>query len=183
MPISLHAREDIPIEDARESGHGWLEAVVGGLHLLVVHAVAPYLPWRWPRREQQLLHLARRMGDVSEHEPALTIGDFNTADFEPAWSRYEEAVAPWRRVHCSVHGAGRGPMRGTWPLGRRWSPVALDHALATPALIECEARPALVSTFGIPWSDHRGLLVDLPPERVGLPADLRSGNGRESSGG
>ncbi len=177
MPVSLHAREEIQIEDARESGEGWLEASVGGLRLLIVHAVAPYLPWRWPKRERQLARLARRMGEVSQHEPGLTIGDFNTADFEPVWSRYEEAVAPWRRVHCSVHGPGAGPLRGTWPFGRRWSPVALDHALATPALIEANPSPALVQTFGIPWSDHRGLLVDLPAERVGMPADLRSRNG------
>ena len=162
MPVSLHARDEIEIAARREGGRGWLEVDVGGVRLMVVHAVAPYLPWRWPRRERQLMTLARRMGKVRADEPGLVVGDFNTADFEPAWERFEEAAAPWRRIDCATHGAGPGPARGTWPLGRTWSPVALDHALATPALAEHEASPARVRTFGIPWSDHMGLMIEVP---------------------
>ncbi len=161
MPVTLHARGDVPLGETREDGAGWLEAVVGGVRLFVVHAVAPYLPWRWPRRERQLASLARRMGTVGDQRPGLTIGDFNTADFEPAWERYENAVAPWRRLDCAVSGPGPGRSRGTWPLGRLWAPVALDHAMGCPTLAE---NTTLVRTFGIPGSDHRGLVVDLPGE-------------------
>jgi len=161
MPVALHAGPGVEVTDAREDGRGWLEARVNGLRLFVVHAVAPYLPWRWPRRARQLEDLARRMNAVSADEPALVIGDFNTADFEPVWAKYEANAEPWKRIDCAEHGAGPGPARGTWPLGRRWSPVALDHALATPALI---AGDPTVRTFGVPWSDHRGLVVDLPQE-------------------
>jgi len=163
MPVTLHAREDIPIDETREDHDGWLEAVVGGVRLLVVHAVAPYLPWRWPRRERQLASLAKRMSAVAGEGPGLTIGDFNTADFEPAWERYEKAAAPWRRLDCAVSGPGPARTRGTWPLGRVWAPVALDHAMGCPAIAE---RAALVRTFGIPGSDHRGLVVDLPADRL-----------------
>lgn len=169
MPVTLHAKDGVPVGDAREDGEGWLEASVGDVSLFVVHAVAPYLPWRWPRRERQLVSLARRMSRVDAARPGLTIGDFNTADFEPAWGRYEEAIAPWQRLDCAVSGPGPGKARGTWPLGRTWAPVALDHAMATPVLA---GGAALVRTFGIPWSDHRGLVVDLPAGVAGLPSGL-----------
>ena len=159
MPVTLHTRGDLPVEDAREEGKGWLEVVVGGVRLFVVHAVAPYLPWRWPRRERQLASLAQRMSAVRDERPGLTIGDFNTADFEPAWERYENAAAPWKRLDCAVSGPGPARTRGTWPLGRVWAPVALDHAMGCPVLA---GSAALVRTFGIPGSDHRGLVVDVP---------------------
>ncbi len=166
MPVSIHAKENVEITDAREDGHGWLEATVGALRLIVVHAVAPYLPWRIPRRAKQLTDLATRMKEFRDDEAGLVIGDFNTADFEPTWARYEQAAAPWRRIDCAHHGPGPGPARGTWPLGGKWSPVALDHALATPTLADHSQTPARVTPFRIPWSDHKGLTVDLPPECV-----------------
>ena len=103
--------------------------------------------------------LAQRMSAVRDERPGLTIGDFNTADFEPAWERYENAAAPWKRLDCAVSGPGPARTRGTWPLGRVWAPVALDHAMGCPVLA---GSAALVRTFGIPGSDHRGLVVDVP---------------------
>jgi len=118
MPVALHAGPRVEVTDAREDGRGWLEARVNGLRLFVVHAVAPYLPWRWPRRARQLDDLARRMNDVGEGEPALVIGDFNTADFEPVWARYEANAEPWKRIDCALHGAGPGPARRSQPRAR-----------------------------------------------------------------
>ena len=170
MPVTLHAGAHLPVADLREESRGWLEARVGGLTLMAVHAVAPYLPWRWPKRTDQLMTLARRMNTLNPEAPGLVIGDFNTADFEPAWTRYEDAAAPWRRIDCADHGPGPGPARGTWPLGQTWSPIALDHALATPGL----AGAATVRTFPIPGSDHLGLVADLPASAAGFPAGASS---------
>lgn len=171
MPVTLHAGAHIPVDQLREESHGWLEARVGGLTLMAVHAVAPYLPWRWPKRTSQLMTLAGRMNAFDTEAPGLVIGDFNTADFEPAWTRYEDAAAPWRRIDCADHGPGPGPARGTWPLGQTWSPIALDHALATPGL----ADAATVRTFPIPGSDHLGLVTDLPASAVGIGASVGAG--------
>lgn len=169
MPVALHADPMIPVDAHREDRTGWLECEVGGMTLLAVHLLAPYLPWRIKRREGQLISLSRRLGRLGRTAPALAIGDYNTADFENAWARLESAVHPWRRLDH----AGDGP-RGTWPFGQVWSPVAVDHALAPPLFAGAGDPTGGVRTFAIPGSDHLGLTVDLPAEAFGgLPAEVR----------
>jgi len=166
MPISVHAREGLPVGEGVTPGHGWVECRVGQMRLLAVHAIAPWLPWRIPRRRGHLAALSERMAELAYTEPALTIGDFNTARFEKAWRRFSTAAldSNWRWL---THEEDHRPetRRGTWPLGPVWSPVALDHALACPRIGGAEAAPRL-RTFSIPGSDHRGLVVDVADEAV-----------------
>ncbi|RMD61664.1 MAG: endonuclease/exonuclease/phosphatase family protein [Planctomycetota bacterium] len=178
LPIALYVREDLPVERVRASGRGWVEWRVGEVHLLVVHAIAPYLPWRWRRRERQLLALARRLRALHERRPetaALALGDFNTARFEPTWRRMERELGLWRRLEldcspCKVspgrvapNGVAAG--KGTWPWSCLWAPIALDHVVAAPAIAE-QSEALRARAFPIPGSDHRGVVVDLPvPDR------------------
>ena len=156
MPITVHAHEDIPVQDVQEHRRGWLELRVQGVLLLAVHAVAPYLPWRLGRRRDQLRALADRIGTVAEHEDALAIGDFNTAHFEPAWEEFATGAGSWRRLAPLTD---RWP--GTWPLGGVWAPISVDHAVTPPHLAGENGFGTVVRTFRIPGSDHQGLVVDL----------------------
>lgn len=178
LPVALYAREDLPVERVRASGRGWVEWRVGEAHLLVVHALAPYLPWRWRRRERQLLALARRLRtlhDKAPDQPAVALGDFNTACFEPTWRRVEAALGPWRRLELDCSPCKTSPGRlapdglsagkGTWPWSCVWAPIALDHVVAPPALAEHGAA-LQARVFPIPGSDHRGVVVDLPAPPV-----------------
>ncbi len=166
MPISIHTRGDLPVEAGATPGQGWIECKVGAMRLLAVHAIAPYLPWRIPRRRGHLAALSERMHELSHSEPALTIGDFNTAHFEKAWRRFATAAldSQW---HWLTHETDHRPAkrRGTWPFGSVWSPVALDHALACPRIGGASAAPKMRS-FTIPGSDHRGLIVDVEDDAV-----------------
>jgi endonuclease/exonuclease/phosphatase (EEP) superfamily protein YafD len=166
MPIAVYAGPGVPIAGGRSPGQGWVECRVGEMRLLMVHAIAPYLPWRISRRRGHLSALSDRMGELSDSEPALTIGDFNTAHFERAWRTFATAALD-SRWHWLTHEADHRPAgrRGTWPFGSVWSPVALDHALACPQIGGAEARPRLRS-FTIPGSDHRGLVVDVEDAAV-----------------
>ncbi len=158
MPIAVHASDSLEVQFEGDGTDGWLECNVGSLHLLPVHMVAPYLPWRLGRRERQLGALAERVQDIAEDDYALTIGDFNTASFERVWRRFQKSASPWRRVdHLD------GERRGTWPFGHVWSPVAVDHALCPPDLASrVDAWDTGVRTFPIPGSDHLGLSIELP---------------------
>lgn len=176
MPVSVHAAGQIEVWDVRESGLGWLECRVSGVLLLMVHAIAPYLPWRLGKRRIQLAALGDRLSSISPGEHAIAVGDFNTAPFEPAWAELQSAAGAWRRLDLQTR-----RWRGTWPLGGVWAPIALDHALAPAHMIDGADHPASVRTFPIPGSDHMGLAVDLPdrvidrllepPGRDGQPGD------------
>ncbi|RMH28646.1 MAG: endonuclease/exonuclease/phosphatase family protein [Planctomycetota bacterium] len=156
MPITVHAAEPTPVQDVTEHRRGWLECRVAGVLLFAVHAVAPYLPWRLARRRDQLRALADRIADVPTGDPALAIGDFNTADFERVWADFEAGAGDWRRL------APSGRWSGTWLLGGVWSPIAVDHVLTPPALAGGGGAGSRATTFAIPGSDHLGLRVDLP---------------------
>jgi|GEM_PF-2620499 len=166
MPIAVYARPELEVRDGATPGQGWIECRVGRMRLLTVHAIAPYLPWRISRRRGHLSALSERMSELAFSEPALTIGDFNTAHFERAWRRFATSAldSQWRWL---THEEDRRPAkrRGTWPLGSVWSPVALDHALACPQIGGAMAEPKMRS-FTIPGSDHRGLVVDVADEMV-----------------
>lgn len=161
MPITVYARPGIEVEGFETTGQGWIECKIGGVRLLAVHAIAPYLPWRIARRRGHLSALSERMGELAFSEPALTIGDFNTAHFERAWRRFATSALD-SRWHWLTHEADHRHVkrRGTWPFGSVWSPVALDHALACPQVGGAMASPTLRS-FTIPGSDHRGLVVEI----------------------
>jgi Endonuclease/Exonuclease/phosphatase family len=157
MPVSVHANGQIEVEDVRESGLGWIECRVSGVLLLMVHAIAPYLPWRLGKRRSQLAALGNRLSSISRDERAIAVGDFNTATFEPAWAELQSAAGDWRKLDLQTP-----RWRGTWPLGGAWAPIALDHALAPAQLADGTDRPASVRTFPVPGSDHMGLVVELP---------------------
>lgn len=166
MPITVYAREGLLVEGGRTPGHGWVECKVGAMRLLAVHAIAPYLPWRISRRKGHLSALSERMGELAFNEPALTIGDFNTAHFERAWRRFATSAldSQWRWLtHEEDHRPEK--RRGTWPFGSVWSPVALDHALACPQLGGAASAP-IMRSFSIPGSDHRGLVVEIEDSLV-----------------
>ena len=166
MPISVHASRDIRVSDAHESGAGWFECRTEDVLLLAVHAIAPYLPWRWRRRRAQLAALARRLRTIAPNEHALALGDFNTSNEERAWTRLADRASTWHRLNPETD-----KWRGTWPLGGMWAPIALDHALAPPHLVGDNGLTKL-RTFRIPGSDHMGLVVDLP-QNVVRPQDAR----------
>jgi len=140
LPVSLYARESLQVASVQQHGLGWIEWDVGGVHLLVVHAIAPYLPWRWSVRERQLLALAHRLNAIHARDPdrpAIALGDFNTADFEPVWRRMEGRIDHWRRLDID------GPLEptrrrrrrhGTWPFGGVWAPICVDHVMAAPTI-------------------------------------------------
>lgn len=164
MPVSIHAPEAMHVEDIGEHGMGWFECRVQGVLLLAVHAIAPYLPWRLPKRKAQLAALADRLCSLEAEEHAIALGDFNTAHFEPAWAHLTKAAADWKRLDLHTE-----RWRGTWPLGGMWAPIAVDHALCPPHLSGALGSAATVRTFRIPGSDHMGLVVDLPSDVVSLP--------------
>ncbi|MCB9838451.1 MAG: endonuclease/exonuclease/phosphatase family protein [Phycisphaeraceae bacterium] len=166
MPISVYSRADLHVEEGASPGQGWIECRVGAMRLLLVHAIAPYLPWRIPKRRGHLTALSERMSELADNEPALTIGDFNTAHFERAWRRFASSAVD-SRWHWLTHEEDHRPekRRGTWPFGSVWSPVALDHALVCPRIGGAEAAPRMRS-FTVPGSDHRGLVVDVEDAAV-----------------
>lgn len=157
MPVSVHAGDRIDVRNVWESGLGWLECRVSGVLLLMVHAIAPYLPWRLGARRTQLAALGDRLSSISPDEDALAVGDFNTAAFEPAWAELQSAACDWRKLDLQTP-----RWRGTWPLGGVWAPIALDHVLAPAHLLDRVEKPVSAKTFPIPGSDHMGLVVELP---------------------
>ncbi len=162
MPISVHARPEVPISDVDEHGLGWFECRANGVLLLAVHAIAPYLPWRLKHRRAQLNALARRFAAIEPNDHALALGDFNTSHGARAWTHLVDHTTEWRRLDPSTD-----RWSGTWPLGGMWAPIALDHALAPPHLAGGKEEPLTkVRTFRIPGSDHMGLVVDLPGDVV-----------------
>lgn len=176
MPVSIHARLELAVEEVQEHGLGWLECRVQGVLLLAVHAVAPYLPWRLGKRRTQLDALAERMASIDTDDHAIALGDFNTSNREPVWGRLASDRHTWRRLTPSL-----ARWEGTWPLGGVWAPIALDHALAPAHLAPCpnanleemvdgNAAGATVRTFRIPGSDHMGLVVDLPSSPLPPPS-------------
>jgi endonuclease/exonuclease/phosphatase family metal-dependent hydrolase len=178
MPITVYAREGLPVEEGATPGLGWVECRIGAMRLLAVHAIAPYLPWRLPKRRGHLSALSDRMSELAFNEPALTIGDFNTAHFERAWRRFATSALD-SRWHWLTHEEDHRPAkrRGTWPFGSVWSPVALDHALVCPQVGGSDAAPTM-RTFTIPGSDHRGLVVEVADPAV-FGACLNAGSDQQ----
>ena len=151
MPITVYTRPGVPIEGGESPGRGWVECKVGEMRLLMVHAIAPYLPWRISRRRGHLSALSERMSELANCEPALTIGDFNTAHFERAWRTFATAALDCR-WHWLTHEEDHRPerRRGTWPFGSVWSPVALDHALGGGAARAVRSVPTAGADCGAP---------------------------------
>lgn len=170
MPISVHASRDLHVTDVEEQGLGWFECRAEGVLLLAVHAIAPYLPWRLPRRRAQLSALADRLAGIEPFEHALALGDFNTSHGAKVWSQLADSMSGWRRLDPITD-----RWRGTWPLGSVWAPIALDHALAPPHLVGEEEPLTTVRTFPIPGSDHMGLVVDLPSDLIASAPARRAG--------
>lgn len=86
---------------------------------------------------------------LAQDSPAVMIGDFNVTPWSPV---FKELVSPikWRDSRL---GFGNQP---TWPSALGGLGIPIDHALVTSG-VSVSNR----STFAIPGSDHRGLLLEL----------------------
>lgn len=119
----------------------------GPLRVLVVHPPPPIRALRFAQR-QALFELVAAVGARSEM-PLVVLGDFNCSPASPAWPRMLHAGG--------LRHAAEVPH--TWPA---WLPglagIAIDHVLAGPGL-----QVDGLTTFGIPGSDHRGLVATVRP--------------------
>ncbi len=140
------------ISPLTEGGIPVLHAVVDfegkPLHLWLIHFVSPLERPAVLRPGQEFDVLADRVR--RESGSALVIGDFNSTDGSPHFSRFLERSG----LRDSRLGFGR---QGSWPT---WSPyrIAIDHAFLAPDL--AVRRRELGPSIG---SDHLPMLLEIAP--------------------
>ncbi|MDQ3468790.1 MAG: endonuclease/exonuclease/phosphatase family protein [Actinomycetota bacterium] len=125
------------------------------VRVLVVHTVSPPTkvgPWR---AELALLAAESPPAD----RPAVMIGDFNASWNHPELRAI--VASGWRSAHRDW---GRG-LSPSWPADRWYPPfVRIDHAL-----VNDQVSVVAIEDFGLPGSDHRGLVVTVAPARRAAP--------------
>ena len=115
------------------------------LELVAVHPDAPHDGASAGRWERDLKALPHAGGSLR-----ILVGDFNaTLDH----GRLRDLIGTGYDDAADQVGAG---LKATWPVGRRFPPVTIDHLLA-------DKRIGIRSyaSYEIPRSDHRAILVEV----------------------
>jgi endonuclease/exonuclease/phosphatase (EEP) superfamily protein YafD len=125
------------------------------VRVLVVHPVSPPTKVGTWRAELALLAAESPPAD----RPAVMIGDFNASWNHPELRAI--VASGWRSAHRDW---GRG-LSPSWPADRWYPPfVRIDHAL-----VNDQVSVVAIEDFGLPGSDHRGLVVTVAPARRAAP--------------
>ena len=113
--------------------------------LFLTHPPPPRSQYEFKQQEKHLSALA----DLVRNEPEsiLVCGDFNTAPWTHSFRNFEKSS----RLVDSSRGSGYQP---SWPAGRLWMGVPIDHCLGSPSIKIVERR--ILRAIG---SDHLPLFV------------------------
>lgn len=130
-----------------------VEATVGTpFGAVEIFAVHPPTPIQDHRQWNAELGVLGELATASPH-PTLIIGDFNAAYWHPGFR--DLLQLGFTDAHIA-HGQGWSP---SWPTDELVPPfVRLDHALTGNGLVSTG-----VDDFGVPGSDHAGLVVTVSP--------------------
>lgn len=103
-----------------------VETPSGRLILLQCHPLAPMNERAWQWRNEMLQKIALFCAEADA--PVLALGDFNCTPWSPHFKAFLEVSG------LQLPGVGWG-LRRTWPAGRPWLWIPIDHVLLSPPLV------------------------------------------------
>lgn len=115
------------------------------LSLIVTHPPPPRSQQELIQREKHLAALAALIRECTD--PVILCGDLNVAPWSQSFRNFEKSSG----LVSSSRGYGFQP---SWPAGRLWMGVPIDHCLASPAIKFLERK--ILRPIG---SDHLPLFV------------------------
>jgi endonuclease/exonuclease/phosphatase (EEP) superfamily protein YafD len=122
----------------------------GDVTIFVVHTVAPVDSGGVATWEGELRELRESLRQVTG--PLVVVGDFNAT----SGNRQFVAIQHDAKIRDVLDATGSGYAM-TWPANRAFPPVVRpDHVLVGRGIV-----PLGGHTFGIPGSDHRGVVSDV----------------------
>lgn len=133
---------DLPPSILAELTHGNTD-----YRIVVTHPPPPLTPDLADARDRQIRAVANHL---ERHPRALVLADLNATP----WSN---ALGPFERI--GLRNARRGHAVGaTWPSGRPWLAIPIDHVLMGSGLVSVDFRVG--PRIG---SDHKPIVVELAP--------------------
>lgn len=133
-----YSTPQLRIQVTPRSGDNW--------HVGATHVIPPGGSERTLDRNSVLSSWSRELAAIDG--PVIMLGDFNNTPWSASWN--DHLPEGW---YDSRIGFSRQP---TWPSRLGWFGIPIDHALLN-SKVACTER----STFEIPGSDHRGILLTL----------------------